>query len=133
MYSLDSLLLSIPISHHLDSTQCVHWADPWKFLLKQDENYTRMLLAVLNKSWKQHLTKQLSYGHLYPIKEIIQDDQDILSTAGNTKYKLRSGFLLLTSTQFFELITMTSALFFGFISLFNGISTLMGYLMLNLH
>ena len=33
-----------------------------------DEDFTRML-HVLNKSWKQHLTKQLLYGHIPPISQ----------------------------------------------------------------
>ena len=36
---------------------------------KLDENYTRMLRAVLDKSWKQHPTKQLLYGHSPPISQ----------------------------------------------------------------
>ena len=28
-----------------------------------DSNYTRILLAILNKSWRQHPTKQQLYGH----------------------------------------------------------------------
>ena len=39
---------------------------------KLDDNYTRMLLAILNKSWRQHLTKQQLYGHLPPITKTIQ-------------------------------------------------------------
>ena len=39
---------------------------------KLDGNYTRMLQAVLNKSWKQHPTKQQLYGHLPPIAKTIQ-------------------------------------------------------------
>ena len=39
---------------------------------KLDCNYTRMLWAVLNKSWRQHPTKQLLYGHLPPITKSIQ-------------------------------------------------------------
>ena len=35
---------------------------------KLDGNYTRMLRAILNKSWRQHPTKQQLYGHLPPIK-----------------------------------------------------------------
>ena len=31
---------------------------------KLDGNYTRMLRAVLNKSWRQHPTKQQLYDHL---------------------------------------------------------------------
>ena len=39
---------------------------------KLDSNYTRMLRAVLNKSWRQHPTKQQLYGHLSPITKIIR-------------------------------------------------------------
>ena len=39
---------------------------------KLDGNYTRMLRAILNKSWRQHPTKQQLYGHLPPITKIIQ-------------------------------------------------------------
>ena len=38
---------------------------------KLDGNYTRMLRAILNKSWRQHLTKQQLYGHLPPITKTI--------------------------------------------------------------
>ena len=36
------------------------------------ENYTRMLCAVLNKTWKQHPSKQQLYGHLHLISETIK-------------------------------------------------------------
>ena len=39
---------------------------------KLDGNYTRMLRAILNKSWRQHPTKQQLYSHLPPIKKTIQ-------------------------------------------------------------
>ena len=39
---------------------------------KPNGNYTRMLHAILNKSWKQHPTNQHLYGHLLPISETIQ-------------------------------------------------------------
>ena len=39
---------------------------------KLDGNYTRMLRAILNKSWKQHPTKQQLDGHLPPITKTIQ-------------------------------------------------------------
>ena len=39
---------------------------------KLDSNYTRMLRAVLNKSWRQHPIKQQLYGHLPPIKKTIK-------------------------------------------------------------
>ena len=40
---------------------------------KLDGNYTWMLHAVLNKSWKQHPTKQQLYNHLPPISKTIED------------------------------------------------------------
>ena len=39
---------------------------------KLDSNYTRMLRAILNKSWRQHPTKQQLYGHLPPITKPIK-------------------------------------------------------------
>ena len=39
---------------------------------KLDGNYTRMLLAILNKSWQQHPTKHQLYGPLPPITKTIQ-------------------------------------------------------------
>ena len=42
------------------------------FEKKLNGNYTRILHAVLNKSWKQHPTKQQLYDHLPPILQIIQ-------------------------------------------------------------
>ena len=39
---------------------------------KLDGNYTKMLRAILNKSWRQHPTKQLLYRHLPPITKTIQ-------------------------------------------------------------
>ena len=42
---------------------------------KLDGNYTRMLRAILNRSWRQHPTKQQLYGHLPPITKTIQTIQ----------------------------------------------------------
>ena len=39
---------------------------------KLDGNYTRMLRAILNKSWRQHPTRHQLYSHLPPITKIIQ-------------------------------------------------------------
>ena len=39
---------------------------------KLDGNYTRMLWAILNKSWRQHPTRHQLYGHLPPITKTIQ-------------------------------------------------------------
>ena len=37
-----------------------------------DGNYTRMLWAILNKSWRQHPTNQQLYGHLPLVTKIIK-------------------------------------------------------------
>ena len=37
-----------------------------------DRNYTRMLRAILNKSWRQQPTRHQLYGHLPPITKTIQ-------------------------------------------------------------
>ena len=39
---------------------------------KLDGKYSRILRAILNKSWRQHLTKQQQYGHLPPITKNIK-------------------------------------------------------------
>ena len=39
---------------------------------KLDGNYTRMLRAILNKSWRQYPTRHQLYGHLPPITKTIQ-------------------------------------------------------------
>ena len=39
---------------------------------KLDGNYTRLLRALLNKSWRQQPSKQQLYGHLPPITKTIQ-------------------------------------------------------------
>ena len=39
---------------------------------KLDGSYTRMLRAILNKSWRQHPTRHQLYGHLPPITKTIQ-------------------------------------------------------------
>ena len=46
--------------------RCTTWTLT-KRLKKLDGNYTRMLRAILNKSWQQHATKHQLYGHLPPI------------------------------------------------------------------
>ena len=39
---------------------------------KLDGNYTRMLRAILNRSWRRHPTKQQLYGHLPPLTKTIK-------------------------------------------------------------
>ena len=50
---------------------CTTWTLT-KQLEKLDSNYTRMLRAILNKSWWQHSTRHQLYGHLPPIMKTIQ-------------------------------------------------------------
>ena len=61
--------------------------------------YTRMLRAVLNKSWRQHPTRHQLYGHLPPITKTIQVKRT--RHAGHcwrSKDELKSDVLLWTPT-----------------------------------
>ena len=49
-----------------------HWLKRNACRKKFDENYTKTLRIVLNKSWKQHTTKEQLYGQLPPISQTIQ-------------------------------------------------------------
>ena len=51
---------------------CTTWTLAKRTEKKLDGNYTRMLRAILNKSWRQHPTKLLLYGHLPPITKTIK-------------------------------------------------------------
>ena len=51
---------------------CTTWTLTKRMEKKLDGNYTRMLRAVLNKSWKQHPTKHQLYGHQPPIMKTIK-------------------------------------------------------------
>ena len=51
---------------------CTTWTLTKRLEKKLDGNYTRMLRAILNKSWRQHPTRHQLYGHLPPITKIIQ-------------------------------------------------------------
>ena len=51
---------------------CTTWTLTKRLEKKLDGNYTRMLRAILNKSWRQHPTRQQLYGHLPPITKTIQ-------------------------------------------------------------
>ena len=45
---------------------CTIWTLTKPLKERHDDNYTRMSLAALNKSWKQHPTKQQLFSHLPP-------------------------------------------------------------------
>ena len=51
---------------------CTTWTLTKQLKTKLDGNYTRMLTAILNKSWQQHPTKHQLYSHLPPITKTIQ-------------------------------------------------------------
>ena len=75
--AIDSLLI-IWKSNLSDEIRCNFFQEK-----KPDGICTRMLRAILNKSWKQHPTKQQLYDHLPPFSKTIQiDKQGILDTVG---------------------------------------------------
>ena len=51
---------------------CTTWTLTKQLEKKLDSNYTRMLRAILNKSWRQHPTRHQLYDHLPPIMKTIQ-------------------------------------------------------------
>ena len=51
---------------------CTTWTLTKQLEKKIDGNYTRMVRAILNKSWQQHPTWHQLYDHLPPITKTIQ-------------------------------------------------------------
>ena len=51
---------------------CTTWTLTKRLKKKLDGNCTRMLRAILNKSWRQHPTRHQLYGHLSPTTKTIQ-------------------------------------------------------------
>ena len=51
---------------------CTTWTLNKRLEKKIDGYYTKMLRAILNKSWQQHPTRHQLYGHLAPITITIQ-------------------------------------------------------------
>ena len=51
---------------------CTTWTLTKQMEKRLDGNYTRMLRAILNKSWRQHPTKHQLYGHLPLITKAIK-------------------------------------------------------------
>ena len=65
---------------------CTIWTLTKRLEKKLDGNYTRMLRAVLNKSWRQHPTRHQLYGHLPPSQKLYKlDEPDTLDTAGEAR------------------------------------------------
>ena len=51
---------------------CTTWILTNRLEMKQDDNYARMLRAILNMSWCQHPTRHQLYGRLPPITKTFQ-------------------------------------------------------------
>ena len=51
---------------------CTTWMQTKRLEKKLDGNYTRMLRAILNKSWRQQPTRHQLYSHLPPITKTNQ-------------------------------------------------------------
>ncbi len=51
---------------------CTTWTQTKRLEKKLDGNYTRMLRAILNKSWRQHPIKHHLYGHLPHVTKTLQ-------------------------------------------------------------
>ena len=51
---------------------CTTWTLTKRLKKKLGGNYTRMLRAILNKSWRQHPTRHQLYGQLPPVTKTIQ-------------------------------------------------------------
>ena len=51
---------------------CTTWMLTKRMEKKLDGNYTRILRAILNNSWRLHPTKQQLYGHLPPITKTMK-------------------------------------------------------------
>ena len=63
----------LPSSGRVDTAISMLYIALTKSMYKRlDSNYTRMLWAMLNKSWRQQPTKQQLYGHLTPIMKTLK-------------------------------------------------------------
>ena len=79
---------------------CTTWTLTKRLEKKLDGNYTRMLRAILNKSWRQYPIRHQLYGYLSPIKKTIQVRR--IRHAGHcwrSRDELISDVLLWTSTH----------------------------------
>ena len=67
--------------------RCTTWTLAKRQEKKLYGSYTRMLRAILNKSWPQHSTRHQLYGHLPPITRKLSklDEPDMQDTAGEAR------------------------------------------------
>ena len=75
---------------------CTTWTLTKRLKKKLDGNYKRMLRAILNKSWWQHLTRHQLYGHLPPIMKTYKSDEPDAQDYWRSKDELISDVLLWT-------------------------------------
>ena len=79
---------------------CTTWTLTKQLEKKLDGNYTRMLRAILNKSWRQHPTRHQLYGYLPPITKTIQVRRTIhAGHCWRSRDKLISDVLLWSPTH----------------------------------
>ena len=63
---------------------CITWTITKHIMKNLDGNYTKILRAILNKSWRQHPTKQQLYGHpSWKLSKL--DEPDMQDTAGDVR------------------------------------------------
>ena len=66
--------------------RCTTWTLTKRMEKKLDGNYTRMLQAILNKSWRQHLTSSSYTTTDHPSRKLSKlDEPDTRGTAGEVK------------------------------------------------
>ena len=63
----------MPTPRHILLYGCTTWMQTKRLEKKLDGHYTRMLWAILNRSWRQHPTMQQLHSHLPSIMKTIQD------------------------------------------------------------
>ena len=80
--------------------RCTTWTLTKRIEKELDRNYTRILPAILIKSWRQQPMKQQQYGHLPPISQTIQVRRTrYAGHCWGSKDELISDNLLWTSTH----------------------------------
>ena len=79
---------------------CTTWTLTKRLEKKLDGNYTRMLRAILNKSWRQHPTRHQLYGHLPLSRKLFQlDEPDMQGHCWRSRDELIRDVLLSTPTH----------------------------------
>ena len=83
------------------TAECTTWTLTKLLEKKLDGNYTRMLRAILNKSWRQHPTRHQLYGPpaSYHEKLFKLDEPDMQDTAGGSRDEFIRDLLLWTPTH----------------------------------